>query len=139
MLTSLGRDGRQSRQRLAEQTGTSAATARRRTEHLLASGEVALRCDVAAPLFERPVTVSLWAQVPAPELGAVARFLATAPSVRFVATTVGKQNLLATLWLRTAEDRHRLEGGLGTRCCAATSGQSNLRHSCCGSRPVGGG
>ena len=115
LLAGLGRDGRLAWHRLAHVAGTSAATARRRTERLLGSGEAALRCDVAGPLFERPVTVSLWAQVPAPELGAVARHLAAVPSVRFVATTAGRQNLLVTLWLRSAEEVHRLEAELAAR------------------------
>jgi DNA-binding Lrp family transcriptional regulator len=115
LLTGLGQDGRQAWHQLAQEAGTSAATARRRTEYLLASGEAALRCDVAGPLFERPVTVSLWAQVPAPELGAVARHLAAVSSVRFVATTAGRQNLLVTLWLRSPEEVHRFEAELATR------------------------
>jgi DNA-binding Lrp family transcriptional regulator len=120
LLIGLGEDGRRTWHHLAQQTGTSAATARRRTEHLLAGGEAALRCDIAAPLFGRPVTVSLWAQVPARELSAVARHLATIPSVRFVATTAGQHNLLVTLWLRAAEDVHRVEAELAARHPAVT-------------------
>ncbi|MFJ2170156.1 Lrp/AsnC family transcriptional regulator [Streptomyces griseofuscus] len=115
LLAGLGQDGRLAWHRHAHVAGTSAATARRRTERLLGSGESALRCDVAGPLFERPVAVSLWAQVPAPELGAVARHLGAVPSVRFVATTAGRQNVLATLWLRPAEEVHRLEAELAAR------------------------
>ena len=115
LLTGLGRDGRLAWHQLGQAAGTSAATARRRTERLLGSGEAALRCDVAGPLFERPVTVSLWARVPAPELVAVARHLAAVPSVRFVATTAGRENLLVTLWLRRAEEVHRLEADLAAR------------------------
>ncbi|MFF5715144.1 Lrp/AsnC family transcriptional regulator [Streptomyces sp. 62] len=115
LLAGLGRDGRQAWHQLAQETDTSAATARRRAERLLASGEAALRCDVAGPLFERPVTVSLWAQVPAPELRAVARHLAAVPSVRFVATTAGRENLLVALWLRSPEEIQQLEVELALR------------------------
>ncbi|RAG83099.1 Lrp/AsnC family transcriptional regulator [Streptacidiphilus pinicola] len=116
LLSELSRDGRMPWQQLAEHTGTSAATARRRCERLLAAGEATLRCDVAAPLIDRQVTVSLWTRVPATDLGGVARALATVPSVRFIATTAGTHNLLVTLWLRSVDEVHRLEVDLAARC-----------------------
>lgn len=115
LLGELGRDGRRSWEQLARATGTSAATARRRTERLLGTGEAALRCDVAAPLVERSVTASLWVDAPVAELGAVARSLTGVPSVRFVATIAGAQNLLVTVWLRTTNDVHALEAELVAR------------------------
>ncbi|MGW1508368.1 Lrp/AsnC family transcriptional regulator [Streptomyces sp. NPDC002394] len=116
LLAELSRDGRMPWQQLAERTGTSAATARRRCERLLATGEAALRCDVAAPLIERPVTVSLWTRVPAADLSGVARSLAAVPSVRFIATTAGTHNLLVILWLRSVDEVHHLEVDLAARC-----------------------
>ncbi|GAA4846485.1 Lrp/AsnC family transcriptional regulator [Saccharopolyspora rosea] len=115
LLVELGRDGRMPWHRLAERTGTSAATARRRTERLLASGEAVLRCDIAAPRFEWPVTTYLWCRVPAPDLDGVARSLTTASRVRFVATLAGAHNLLVTAWLRAVEEVHRLEVDLAAR------------------------
>ncbi|MEY9844270.1 DNA-binding Lrp family transcriptional regulator [Streptacidiphilus sp. BW17] len=115
LLTALGADGRQPWDRLAGTTGTSAATARRRVERLLATEEAALRCDIAAPLFGRPVTLSLHAQVPASDLAATARSLTALTSVRFVATLAGPDNLLATFWLRSIEEVHRIESELVAR------------------------
>jgi DNA-binding Lrp family transcriptional regulator len=109
LLTALGDDGRRPWEGLAQATGTSPATARRRVERLLATEEAALRCDIAAPLFGRPVTYSLRARVPAPELAAAARTLTAVPSVRFVAALAGPDNLLATFWLRSVEEVHRVE------------------------------
>jgi len=120
LLAALGHDGRQSWQRLAELLGTSAATARRRTERLLATGEAALRCDVSAPLFGRPLTASLWGRVPAAELPGVARSLATVPGMRFVASIAGAYNLLCTVWLSSAEEIQRLEDELAQRHPALT-------------------
>ena len=115
LLTALGVDGRRPWDGLAQATGTSAATARRRVERLLATEEAALRCDIAAPLFGRPVTLSLRAQLPAPELAVTARSVTALPGVRFVATLAGPDNLLATFWLRSVEEVHRVEAELLVR------------------------
>jgi len=116
LLSELSRDGRLPWQQLGELVGTSAATARRRCERLLATGEAVLRCDVAAPLVERQVTASLWAQVPAPDLDRVALALSALPSVRFIATTAAAHNLLVTVWLRSVDELHHLEIDLAARC-----------------------
>lgn len=115
LLTALGADGRQPWDRLARTAGTSAATARRRVERLLATEEAALRCDIAAPLFGRPVTLSLHAEVPATDLAATARSLTALASVRLVATLAGPDDLLATFWLRSVEEVHRIESELVSR------------------------
>ena len=115
LLLALGEDGRRSWQDLAQRTGTSTATARRRVERLLTTGEATLRCDIAGPLYTRPVTVMLWANVPAPALDEVARLLTPLAPVRFIATIAGTHNLLITVWLRTVDEIHRLEAELAAR------------------------
>lgn len=56
------------------------------------------------------------ASVPAPDIEGVARALAAVPSVRFIATTAGPENLLVTVWLHSVEELHRLEVDLAVRC-----------------------
>ncbi len=115
LLLALGEDGRQSWHQLAQSAGTSAATARRRVERLLATGEATLRCDIASPLFRRPVTAMLWADVPALSRDEVARQLTPLAPVRFIATIASTHNLLITVWLRTVDEIHQLEAELALR------------------------
>ncbi|MFC1437063.1 Lrp/AsnC family transcriptional regulator [Streptacidiphilus sp. N1-10] len=112
LLLGLSQDGRRSWQHLAEQARTSPATARRRLERLLSTGEATLRCDVAGPLVRRPVTAMLWIDVPAPARDGIARQLTSLAPVRFIATIAGTHNLLVTVWLRGVEEIHRLEAEL---------------------------
>src|SRR3954453_23509966 len=55
LMSALGVDGRASYAALAEATGISQPTARRRVERLISSGAVLLRTEVAAPLAGWPV------------------------------------------------------------------------------------
>lgn len=112
LLAALQEDGRISWADAARSTGTTEATARRRIQTLLRSGEVVLRCDVAAPQFGWPVVASLWGQAPPSELEHIARDLGRTPEIRLAATVTGTQNLLLSAWLHAIEDVQRLEAEL---------------------------
>ncbi|MFI0214073.1 Lrp/AsnC family transcriptional regulator [Streptomyces lydicus] len=97
---------------LAQRTGTSPATVRRR---LTDSEVLTFRCDVAAPLAGRVVSVSLVATAPARDVGAVHRTLAALPECRLVAAVTGSANLFATLWVSDIGDIQRRETALCAR------------------------
>ncbi|MDI3418151.1 Lrp/AsnC family transcriptional regulator [Streptomyces luteolus] len=115
LIDPLVRDGRLSLAELAERTGTSPATVRRRLRRLTDAGVLAFRCDVAAPLAGHPVPVTLLAQTPARDMGAVHRTLAALPECRLVAGVTGPANVLATLWVHDMADIQRRETALCSR------------------------
>jgi len=64
------------------------------------------------------VIATFWAQVPAHELETTARVLVNLPEIRLCAAVTGTDNLVATVWLRSLGDSHRLETALAERCPA---------------------
>jgi DNA-binding Lrp family transcriptional regulator len=115
IFLALGEDGRLPWAALAAHTGTTPATARRTLDRLVTTGEVALRCDVAAQLTGWPVDAWLRAQVPPQDLEGTARALLQLPELRMCAAVTGKQNLFIAVWLRTLADIARLEIALTRR------------------------
>ncbi|KAA5833526.1 Lrp/AsnC family transcriptional regulator [Saccharopolyspora hirsuta] len=95
----LSADGRTSYAQLAEEAGTSQATARRRVTAMLRSRVLALRCEVAAPLVGLPVTATLRGRVAALDVDRVGAGLAGLSPVRMCAAVTGEHNLVATVWL----------------------------------------
>ena len=112
LMSALGEDGRASFATLAQVTGTSQPTARRRVDRLLSSGAVLLRTDVAAPLAGLPVMVVLSADAPAGRLDDVAARLGRLRQVRLSATLAGTPSLLVVAWLSSLEEVHRFEQDL---------------------------
>ncbi|NLU69339.1 Lrp/AsnC family transcriptional regulator [Streptomyces sp. HNM0574] len=108
-------DGRRSVARLAEVTGLSATTVRRRLTRLTEGHDLMLRCEVARELTEWPVSATLWAQVPPAQLETAARGLLSLAEVRLCACVTGPNNLLFTVWLRSVADVQRLEAQLAER------------------------
>ncbi|MFG2656950.1 Lrp/AsnC family transcriptional regulator [Streptomyces sp. NPDC048425] len=115
LLDALVCDGRIALAELAERTATSSATVRRRLRRLTDAGVLAFRCDLAAALAGHPVLVTLLAQAPARDIGAVHRTLAVLPECRLVAGVTGPANVLATLWVHDMADIQRRETALCTR------------------------
>lgn len=120
LLLALGEDGRMSYAELADRTGLSPATARRRMARLLAAGSAVLRCEVAHSLSGWPVSLTLWAQAPPPALEEIARWTMTLPEMRSIAALVGPANLVMFAWLRSPEDSLRLEVEITRRFPALT-------------------
>ncbi len=112
LLVALGADGRASYAALAEVTGTSQPTARRRVERLVSSGAVLLRTEVAAPLAGWPVSVVLWADAPAGKLDDVATALGRLRQVRLCATLASTPSLVLVAWLASLDEVHRFEQAL---------------------------
>ena len=112
LMSALGIDGRASYAALAQVTGISQPTARRRVDRLISSGAVLLRTDVAAPLAGLPVMVVLSADAPANRLDDAAAHLGRLRQVRLCATLAGTPSLLVVAWLPTLEEVHRFEQDL---------------------------
>jgi DNA-binding Lrp family transcriptional regulator len=109
ILTHLVLDGRASYAELAERTGTSPTTARRRVNELLRSGVLILRTDVSARDAGWPVETYVWADAPADRLADTARALSRMREARLTATVAATESIAFCSWLPTAEEVHRLE------------------------------
>ncbi|SNS89623.1 DNA-binding transcriptional regulator, Lrp family [Geodermatophilus pulveris] len=112
LMSALGEDGRASFATLAQLTGISQPTARRRVDRLISSGAVLLRTDVAAPLAGLPVMVVLSADAPASRLDDAAARLGRLQQVRLSATLAGTPSMLVIAWLPSLEEVHRFEQDL---------------------------
>ncbi|MGW1194791.1 Lrp/AsnC family transcriptional regulator [Streptomyces sp. NPDC002536] len=115
VLAALAEDGRASYAAIAAACGLGEGTARRRTEALLASGEVVVRCEMAWEVTGWPVSATLAARVPAERLGEMARAFAMIPEARLVASCVGVTDVLVTLWLPSLQDIPRMTAALAAR------------------------
>jgi DNA-binding Lrp family transcriptional regulator len=109
LMSALGVDGRASYAALAQATGISQPTARRRVDRLIGSGAVLLRTEVAATLAGWPVMVILSADAPAARLDDAAARLGRLRQVRLSATLAGTPSLLVIAWLSSLEEVHRFE------------------------------
>lgn len=112
LIRALSMDGRLSYPALAEQTGLSEPTARRRVNHLLASGRAVLRCDLAQVACGWPQTAMLWISAPSTRLESIARALGSVREIRASLSVAGPANLLLVAWLRDVVDLPRLEDRL---------------------------
>ncbi|MEU5995771.1 Lrp/AsnC family transcriptional regulator [Spirillospora sp. NPDC047418] len=111
----LVRDCRQPVARLAERTGLSPTTVRRRLARLHRGGALLYRCEVARSVSGWPVTVYLWASTPPDEVARVAGELAGMRETRMCASLSGPHNLLFAVWLRSVEQVQSFEAALRRR------------------------
>ncbi|MEE1739123.1 Lrp/AsnC family transcriptional regulator [Streptomyces sp. BE147] len=111
----LSEDCRQSAARLAERTGVSATTVRRRLDRMHRTDALVYRCEVARCLSGWPVSVTMWGIAPPGEASRIAGQLIGMRETRLCASLSGPYNLLLTVWLRSAQDIAAFETRLGTR------------------------
>ncbi|MFE6888522.1 Lrp/AsnC family transcriptional regulator [Streptomyces sp. NPDC057694] len=111
----LGTDGRMPLSALARATGASTATVRRRLRTLTAGGRLSLRCTLARPLTEFPVSVVYFGAVPAENLEAAVRALRTLPGLRMCSITASTHNLILDIWVRSLAEVHTTEALLNRR------------------------
>ncbi|MDI3388991.1 Lrp/AsnC family transcriptional regulator [Streptomyces sp. B-S-A8] len=109
LAAALSVDGRAPLSELARVGGTSESTTRRRLNHLIGSGNVRLRCELARALTGWSVSEWLFARVPSDRLDEAAATLSTVGEVRAILSAAGPFNLLIAVWLRTISDGQRLE------------------------------
>ncbi|HEU5008263.1 MAG TPA: AsnC family transcriptional regulator [Jatrophihabitantaceae bacterium] len=115
MLVQLSLDGRASIAELAECTGLSQTTARRRLTELLSSRMAMVRTDVNSWAIGWPVQVYLAANAPVEVLSQTAHALSRFREFRLTATVTGGPNLTMCAWLRTVEEIQRLELAIAAR------------------------
>ncbi|WP_051218382.1 Lrp/AsnC family transcriptional regulator [Nocardioides insulae] len=112
IAAALGRDGRLSTSELAQLTGLSETTVRRRLNLLLGNGQLRLRCDLARGRSQTPVGVWLFLRVAADGLDAFGRAIAQHPYIRFVGSVDGASNLMAQAWVPEPGEVPALEAQL---------------------------
>ncbi|WP_186525916.1 Lrp/AsnC family transcriptional regulator [Leekyejoonella antrihumi] len=105
----LGLDGRATYADLAHRVGVSEVTARRRTAHLIRTGTLVLRTEVAAHRVGWPVSAILSIEVPVNLLSEAARTAARLRQMRLVATVAGSPSLISVAWLKQVAQIHDLE------------------------------
>ncbi len=109
LFVQLGLDGRATYAQLSHRLGISEATARRRTEHLVRTGAISLRAEVAASRVGWPVSAIMSMEVPVSVLGEAARTVARLRQTRLSATLAGRPSLIVVVWLKHIDQIHDLE------------------------------
>jgi DNA-binding Lrp family transcriptional regulator len=105
MIAVLGRDGRASHTELANATGSSESTVRRRLAYLLDTGAIWIGLEMDEAMLGTRTVATFWLAVAPAELTTVGTILAGHPEVPFVAATTGPTNLMATV---ICQDTHQL-------------------------------
>lgn len=116
----LHEDGRMPFAAIATRAGVSEPTARRRTNALLTSGALRLRCEIAQSISGWPVAAVLWASSPPERLEDAVRALSAVPQVRLCCSLTGPRNLLMMVWVRSLDALPRLERTLVDRTLGVT-------------------
>ncbi|KAB2363675.1 Lrp/AsnC family transcriptional regulator [Actinomadura montaniterrae] len=101
--------------RLAERSGLSPTTVRRRLARMDRGGALMYRCEVARFLSGWPVTVYLWGSAPPDEVTRLAGLLAGLRETRMCASLTGAHNVLFAVWLRSVERVQSFETALRRR------------------------
>lgn len=112
LVLALSADGRRSAADLAQDTGLSETTVRRRLVEMTRSGRLLIRCDFAQQSAGWTVNTNFWARLPAGELHALGAELAQWPEIRLCAATTDAGNVLIIAWLRTQHECILLENRL---------------------------
>lgn len=115
LINELGADCRLPASGLAERTGLSPTSVRRRLARLDADHSLAFRCEVARFASGWPVAVNLWAAVRPDRVPAAAAALLGMRETRLCVSLSGQYNLLISMWLRTLDDLRGFESELTRR------------------------
>ncbi|MCU1642540.1 MAG: AsnC family transcriptional regulator [Nocardia sp.] len=99
LVDALGADGRLGFTALADATGISEHTARRRLHRMIREGQVTLRCDLAYPIAGLPTLAVYRMSVPHNALEVTGSELARLDNVRMCAAVSGPHNLLVQVLL----------------------------------------
>ncbi|MFB7655306.1 MULTISPECIES: Lrp/AsnC family transcriptional regulator [unclassified Streptomyces] len=115
LFTALSEDCRMPAAGLAERTGLSPTTVRRRLARMQADRALVFRCEVARFLSGWPVSVTLWCAAPPGDVPKIAAQLIGTRETRLCASLSGPHNVMATVWLRSVEDIQAYEARLVAR------------------------
>ena len=114
LLLALGANGRKSHTELAQELGVSPSTVRRRLQRMLETDVIRFRCDVASAYTQWPVLVAYQGICSPSQVDLVGHALASLPEVRVCVGALGSNNILFTVWLRSASSSVALEMKLAT-------------------------
>lgn len=95
LVEALCTDGRMSFEALGRRTGVSEATARRRSEWLLANNQIQLRAVVEPAAFGLAVEAILWIRASPQHVDQLGKGLAELPMVRYAAAIAGDYQIIA--------------------------------------------
>lgn len=107
MLAALSRDGRTSHAELAQVTGWSESTVRRRMDRLVDAGALYYDVDVTPAALGYRTEARLWMSVRPAELAAVGEALTRHAEVSFAAAITGAANLMAAVTCRDDQALYR--------------------------------
>jgi DNA-binding Lrp family transcriptional regulator len=107
LLGALARDGRMGFAELAEETGWSESTARRRMAWLRESGVLTYQLDIEPAALGYVAEARLWISVRPSALTEVADAVAGHPEVSFAAVTTGSANLVVAVHCRSTAELYR--------------------------------
>ena len=115
VIRALQPDVRRSAADVASELGISVALARRGIASAARSDWVRMRADFAHDVVGWNASVHLWMTVPQDKIADLAAFLARHPALRLCASTLGRENVVATLWLREISDLDEIEASIRHR------------------------
>ncbi|MBB6174253.1 DNA-binding Lrp family transcriptional regulator [Nocardiopsis mwathae] len=107
LLEVLSQDGRAGYGELADATGWSESTVKRRLMLLRRTGILSYEVDLPVSALGYHAEARLWMSVQPSALASVARSLAEHPEISFAAVTTGPTNLMASVICRDARDLYR--------------------------------
>ncbi|MEU5576756.1 AsnC family transcriptional regulator [Streptomyces huasconensis] len=107
LMDVLSRNGRAGFGELADATGWSESTVRRRMDHLRRTGILRYEVELPMSALGYHAEARLWLSVRPSELVATAHALADHPEVSFAAVTTGPTNLMAAVICRDHSDLYR--------------------------------
>lgn len=107
LMEVLSRNGRAALGELADATGWSESTVRRRMDHLRRTGVLRYEVDLPMSALGYRAEARLWMSVRPSELVATAQALAAHPEVSFAAVTTGPTNLMASVVCKDHPDLYR--------------------------------
>ena len=113
LILLLGEDGRMPVATIADRTGLSRSTVRRRLADLIDNGRVVLRCDIALPASGWPVFVWLWAHVSPGDTETITTILHRVQGIRVCfQISGGRPNLLLGLCAHSMHEVQIVEARL---------------------------
>ncbi|WP_313812807.1 Lrp/AsnC family transcriptional regulator [Glutamicibacter sp.] len=115
ILRILAQDGRSTAKEIADATGLSLTTARRRLQRILDSSALAIRCDVAQAPAGYPMACHWYTRLPADQHSEAAKILRQFGALRLCASITGPSNFMFMFWIRNAAEVGDIERMLASR------------------------
>jgi Lrp/AsnC family transcriptional regulator for asnA, asnC and gidA len=108
IITRLFQDARSSNREIAREFGLTEGSIRARLKRLLEARAIRVTAVTNAKYLRNPVLAYLWIEVDSTdEISDVARALAALPEITFVATLLGRSDILAMTLVEGSEDLAR--------------------------------